>query len=162
MEPAPRADEIDVAILRSLVQDPDATNIAISESTGLARNTIRSRFARYRRDGTLRSFERLIEPAFLGFPLAAFLATTVTQRKLADVSATLANIPEVTQVYGMSGAADLLVHVVARDANDLYRIAGNVLAIEGVKRTRTSLIMGELVEYRIAQLLSARPVAVPG
>jgi DNA-binding Lrp family transcriptional regulator len=153
---SPRAiDEIDRTLLSAMIEHPDATNLALSESTGLARNTIRARVARYADEATLRSFERRIDPAFLGFPLTAFLITTVTQRKLPAVAETLGLIPEVLQVFGLSGVTDLLVHVVARDANDLYRIAGQVLAIDGVKRTNTGLVMGELVEYRIGQLVGA-------
>ena len=48
------------------------------------------------------------------------------------------------------------MQVVARDTEDLYRVAGQILTIDGVKRTNTGLVMGELVEYRIAQLLSRR------
>ncbi|KQP01791.1 Lrp/AsnC family transcriptional regulator [Leifsonia sp. Leaf264] len=150
-----RADAIDVALLSHLVAHPDATNLAISEATGLARNTVRARLARYADEESLHSFDRRIDPAFLGFPLQAFIVTTVKQRKLGSVSATLAEVPEVLQVHGLSGVADLLVHVVARDADDLYRIAGRILAIDGVKRTTTGLVMGEFVEYRIVQLLGA-------
>lgn len=147
------ADEIDAALLRALVANPDATNIALAETSGLARNTVRARRARYEVENSLRSFERRIEPAFLGFPLEAFILTTVKQRKLSAISATLADVPEVVQVHGMAGVADLLVYVVARDADDLYRIAGRILDIDGVKRTTTGLVMGEFVEHRIAQLI---------
>ncbi|HEY1530678.1 MAG TPA: Lrp/AsnC family transcriptional regulator [Galbitalea sp.] len=149
-------DEIDRTLLSALIEHPDATNLALSESTGLARNTIRARIARYAHENILRSFERRINPTFLGFPLTAFLITTVTQRRLADVAKTLGEIPEVLQVFGLSGVTDLLVQVVARDANDLYKIAGQVLAIDGVKRTNTGLVMGELVPYRTAQLVAAQ------
>lgn len=157
MEPKRTADEIDAALLKALVDDPDATNLAISESTGLARNTVRSRLARYAQEESLRSFDRRINPAFLGYPLQAFLFTKVTQRKLAAISATLADIPEVLQVHGVTGVTDLIVHVVARDADDLYRIAGKILDIDGVERTDTSFVMGEFVKYRIAQLIAAPP-----
>lgn len=155
LEPTRTADEIDVTLLKALVAHPDATNLALSETTGLARNTVRARLARYEQDGSLRSVERRIDPSFLGFPLSAFLITTVTQRKLDEVAATLARVPEVLQVHGLSGVTDLLVHVVARDANDLYRIAGQILDIDGVERTNTGLVMRELVEYRIEQLIGA-------
>lgn len=153
METPRHADTVDVALLRALVDNPEATNLAISEATGLARNTVRARRARYAQEKSLRSFERRIDPAFLGYPLRAFILTKVKQRKLGAVAATLADVPEVLQVHGLSGVADLLVHVVARDADDLYRIAGRILAIDGVKRTSTGLVMGELVEYRVAQLI---------
>jgi DNA-binding Lrp family transcriptional regulator len=162
MEPSRTADKIDVSLLTALVDHPDATNLALSELTGLARNTIRARLARYSEEDSVRSFERRIDPAFLGFPLTAFLITTVTQRKLAAVAAALAEVPEVLQVHGLSGVTDLLVQVVARDANDLYRVAGQILDIDGVTRTDTGLVMGELVEYRIAQLIGAAKPAGGG
>ncbi|WP_454131803.1 Lrp/AsnC family transcriptional regulator [Microbacterium lacticum] len=149
------ADDIDVALLRALVANPDATNLALAQATGLARNTVHARLARYAAEQSLRSFERRIDPAYLGFPLEAFILTTVKQRKLSTISMTLAEVPEVVQAYGLAGVADLLVHVVSRDADDLYRIAGRILDIDGVKRTTTGLVMGEFVEHRVAQLIGA-------
>ncbi|GAB3134678.1 Lrp/AsnC family transcriptional regulator [Marisediminicola antarctica] len=147
------ADGIDAAILAALTRDPDATNIAVAEHTGLARNTVRTRLARYTRERTLRSFERRIDPAFLGYPLRAYVVTKVTQRKLTGIGEALAEVPEVIEVHGLTGVSDLLIHVVGRDANDLYRIAGRILSIDGVKRTSTGLVMQELMGYRIAQLI---------
>ncbi len=56
-------------------------------------------------------------------------------------------------MFGLSGAADLLVRVAAHDADDLYRIAGQLLATPGVERTETALVMRQLVSYRCAPLL---------
>jgi DNA-binding Lrp family transcriptional regulator len=75
------------------------------------------------------------------------------QRRLAETADALAAIPEVLQVHGISGQLDLLVHVVAANAEDLYRIAGQILAIPSVERSTTALVMRELVDYRITPLL---------
>ena len=150
-----KADSIDTAILRALVSNPDATNLAVSNASGLARNTVRSRLARFTDEDILRAFERRIDPAFLGYPLRAYVITRVTQRKLDQVCLVLATVPEVLEVHGLAGVSDLLVHVVARDADDLYRIAGHILSIDGVKRTNTGFVMRELVKYRIAQLIGS-------
>ena len=45
------------------------------------------------------------------------------------------------------------VNVVARDADDLYRIAGRILDIDGVEKTTTGLVMRQLVDYRLTPLL---------
>ena len=150
------ADAIDADLLGELIKTPEATNIAISERTGLARNTVRARLARYNEENALRSFERRIDPSFLGFPLTAYIMTKVKQRKLDAVGEALSQIPEVLEVLGLSGVHDLLVLVAARDADDLYRIAGRILSVDGVKRTDTGLVMRELVRYRIGQLLPKR------
>jgi DNA-binding Lrp family transcriptional regulator len=146
-------DAIDANLLLALTEYPRATTAALADQIGISRNTASARLARYEQDGTLESFERRINPEALGYPLTAFITTQVTQRSLDDVAAALAAIPEVLQVHGISGAIDLLVHVVAAGAEDLYRIAGQILAIHGVERTNTALVMRELVGYRITPLL---------
>lgn len=65
----------------------------------------------------------------------------------------LNDIPEVLGVIGLSGVADLLIHVAVRDADDLYRTAGDILGIKGVKRTTTALVMREMADYRITPLV---------
>ena len=54
---------------------------------------------------------------------------------------------------GPDGPADLIIHVAAADADDLYRVAGNILAVPGVERTSTALVMRQLVGYRVSPLL---------
>jgi len=148
-----RVDAVDAQLLLALAEEPRATTVALAERLGLSRNTVQARLARLDAGGALESFERRIDPAALGYPLTAYMTTRVTQRGLDAVSAALADIPEVLQVQGMTGQSDLLVHVVARDADDLYRIAGQILAIPWVERTDTALVMRELVGYRIEPLL---------
>ncbi|MFJ9173717.1 Lrp/AsnC family transcriptional regulator [Streptomyces sp. NPDC102360] len=112
-----------------------------------------SRLATLERTDALSSYERRVSPASLGYPLTAFITVQVVQRRLDEVAGALAAVDEVLQVSGLSGDSDLLVHVVATDAEDLYRTAGRILAIPGVERTTTSLVMRQLVDYRITPLL---------
>ena len=148
-----RIDKTDARMLIALTEQPRATAIALAGLTGLSRNTVQARLARLEQHGVLDSIERQIPPAMLGYPLRAHITTQVTQRQLDEVADALARIPEVLQVDGVSGEIDLLVHVVAADTDDLYRIAGQVLAIPGVERTNTALVMRELVGYRLTPLL---------
>ncbi|AIJ22417.1 Lrp/AsnC family transcriptional regulator [Amycolatopsis methanolica] len=145
-------DAVDARILLELAEHPRATTLAIADRAGISRNTAQTRIARLEA-GSLDSFERRISPAALGYPLTAFITAQVTQRLLDEVAAALAGVPEVLEVQGISGPVDLMVHVVARDADDLYRIAGLILAIPGVERTNTALVMRQLVDYRIKPLL---------
>jgi DNA-binding Lrp family transcriptional regulator len=148
-----RIDPTDARLLLALVGQPRASAIALTSQTGLSRNTVQARLARLEERGVLDSFERQVPPAVLGYPLTAYITTQVTQRRLDEVADALAGIPEVLRVDGISGQTDLLVHAVAADADDLYRIADQILAIPGVERTSTALVMRELVSYRITPLL---------
>lgn len=147
-------DERDARLLLALAENPRGTVLALADRVGLSRNTVQARLARLEELGVLGSFERRIDPAALGYPLTAFVTVRVVQRELATVADALDRVPEVLEVHGLSGEGDLLVHVVARDADDLYRIAGQLLATEGVERTTTSLVMRSLVGFRTAPLLA--------
>jgi DNA-binding Lrp family transcriptional regulator len=146
-------DALDARLLQALTEQPRATTLALAETTGASRNTVQARLNRFDSQGVLRSFEHRIDPAALGYPLTAFITVIVRQQNLDDVGAALAQVPEVLEVYGLSGPVDLLVRVVARDADDLYRIAGQILATSGVDRTETALTMRRLVDYRVGPLL---------
>ena len=156
-DPVPPArtglDGHDARLLLALADDPRATVLALAETVGLSRNTVQARLAKLDRLGALDTFERRVDPAALGYPLTAFVTVRVVQRELAAVADALDRVPEVLEVHGISGEEDLLVHLVARDTDDLYRIAGHLLAIEGVERTSTSLVMRSLVGFRTAPLL---------
>ncbi|MBI3215000.1 MAG: Lrp/AsnC family transcriptional regulator [Mycobacterium sp.] len=147
------ADPIDARLLAALVADPRASAIALAEHAGVSRNTVQARLNKWDQDGVLLPFDRCVNPAFLGYPMRAFVRAWLKQRLLSEVSAALSEIPEVVEVLGLSGGADLLVQVVARDADDLYRIAGRILDVPGVQRTNTSLVMRQLVDHRTVQLL---------
>ncbi|MFC8448123.1 Lrp/AsnC family transcriptional regulator [Kitasatospora sp. NPDC057223] len=148
-----RIDPTDARLLIALSHTPRATTVALAEASGLSRNTVQARLSALERTGAVASFERRIDPAALGYPLAAVVTTRVAQRRLDEVARALAAIPEVVQADGLSGDTDLLVHVVAVDAEDLYRVAGHILEIPGVERTSTALVMRRLLPYRLAPLL---------
>jgi DNA-binding Lrp family transcriptional regulator len=146
-------DTTDARMLLALGEDPRASVMALSQRLGLARNTVQARLARLERDGVLAPLDRRVRPEALGYRLGAYVTVQVVQRSLTEVSAALAGIPEVLEVTGLSGVADLLVHVVARDADDLWRISEQLLTIPGVQRIDTALALRRFVEYRVSPLL---------
>lgn len=146
-------DATDARLLLELSQTPRATGVELSQRLGLSRNTVQARLSRWEASGVLGSFDRRVDPRALGYPLTAFVATRVDQHQLDAVVAALADIPEVVEVHGMTGQTDLSVKVVAKDADDLYRLTGQILKIPGVERTNMALVMRELVGPRMTPLL---------
>jgi DNA-binding Lrp family transcriptional regulator len=149
----PDVDATDARLLLALDEDPRASVMALSQKLGLARNTVQARLARLEGSGVLAPFERRVRPEALGYRLRAYVTVQVVQRSLAEVADALAHIPEVLEVIGLSGVVDLLVEVAATDADDLWRITEQVLAIPGVQRTDTALALRRFVEHRMTPLL---------
>lgn len=149
----PTVDATDARILIALASEPRATVLALAERLHLSRNTVQARLTKLEHSGTLGSVERRVATDALGYPLTAFITAQVNQHQLAELADALEGIPEVIEVFGLSGETDLLIRVAAADAEDLYRIAGCILATPGVDRTTTALAMRELVPHRLTPLL---------
>jgi DNA-binding Lrp family transcriptional regulator len=149
----PDVDATDARLPLALAEDPRASVMALSQRLGLARNTVQTRLNRLEGNGVLAPLDRRVRPEALGYRLGAYVSVQVAQRSLVEVSGALAGIPEVLEVTGLSGAADLLVQVVARDADDLWRISEQILAIPGVQRIDTALTMRRFVDHRLGPLL---------
>lgn len=147
-------DGTDTRLLSALAQDPRRTVVALAQKLGLSRNTVQARMSQLEKKHVFLSFERRINPVSLGYPLMAFISVHVQQQKLGELAGKLADIPEILEGYGLTGSADLLLRVVAIDAEDLFRINGKILACDGVDRTDTALAMGELIPFRVQPLLA--------
>ena len=148
-----KLDRTDARMLLAMCEFPRATGVQLAAALGLARNTVAARLARWDEERVLAPIDRCVSPRDLGYPLKAFITAVVDQHRLDQVLVELETIAQVTQITGLSGAADLLIGVVATDADDLYRVAGLILAVPGVERTTMSVAMHEVVAYRTKPLL---------
>lgn len=146
-------DRVDLELLAALAADPRATVVALADRLGMSRNTVQARMARLDRSGVFLSYERAISSAALGFPIEAFISVVVRQAELPRITAELTRVPEIVQAHGLSGQIDLLVRVACRDTRHLFDTDARILAIEGVERTETSLVMGEVIGHRVGPLM---------
>jgi DNA-binding Lrp family transcriptional regulator len=151
----PDIDATDVRLLLALTEDPRATTVALAERLRLSRNTVQARMTALARAGAFQGYDRSIDPAIAGFSLVAFTTVQVRQQALAAIADALSAIPEIVQAHGISGSADLLLRIVARSAEELFRVEAAVLAIDGVERTETVLAIQELLPYRLGPLLTS-------
>lgn len=146
-------DDTDRRILLALVDEPRASIAAIAERLGLARNTVQSRVSTLEQQQVLRNYDRRVHGAAIGYPLTVFMAAHVDQPRITQVVEGLADIPEIIQAHSLSGQADVLLRLLCKDTDDLYRVTQLVLATEGVVRTETWMSMGELIPFRLSPLL---------
>lgn len=145
-------DATDRRILLALSSAARRSASAIASLLGLGRNTVQSRLSRLESE-VLDPLDRRIPPKALGFGLLSFVELHVEQRYLGSISLALTEIPEVIEAHGLTGSADILVRVAASSAEELFRVHGQLLNIEGVQRADSALSMAELVPYRTTKLI---------
>ncbi|MGG7509708.1 Lrp/AsnC family transcriptional regulator [Plantibacter sp. YIM 135249] len=146
-------DTTDAKILLELDRNPDATILALSRSLGIARNTVHARIRRLTDNGVIGDFSRRVDPAAIGYGLVAFVQISLAQNSGEEAIAGLGGIPEVIEMHSITGDADLLAKVVARNTLDLHRLTGDILGIDGVTRTSTAISLTEVLPMRLDALL---------
>ena len=137
-------DPVDLQILRLLQNDARTTYRDLAAAVGVAPSTCLDRVNRLRRTGVIRGYSVQLDPVALGLPLQAFLAVRTGPHHGPVVEQFVAHVlaqPHTRAVYFVAGADDFLIHVTARDVEDLQRVAVDALDVRPeVISVRTNLV----------------------
>ena len=127
-----------------------------SRRLGVARGTVQARLDRMQTRGVITGFGPDIDPAALGFVVAAFVTLEIRQAGGHDpVAHGLAVIPEVLEVHTITGPGDMLCRVVARTNADLQRVIDMIVDVPGVVRAATVIALDTPLPYRVLPLVRA-------
>jgi DNA-binding Lrp family transcriptional regulator len=141
-------DHVDRKILTLLHADARMTNSALAEALGVAQSTCHGRVRRLLETGVIRGFYADIDPAAVGLPLQAMISVSLqshSRGKIRDFIQQIRRRPQVMDVYFLAGADDFILHVAARDTEDLRSfVVENLNADADVAGTQTSLIFEHL------------------
>jgi len=141
-------DEVDRRLLTLLHADARASNSALADAVGIAPSTCHGRVRRLQDLGVIRGFHAEIDPAAIGLPLQAMVSVSLRSGSRGKIRTFIQQIrskPQVIDVYFLAGADDFLIHVAARDTDDLRSfVVDNLNADSDVAGTQTSLIFEHL------------------
>jgi len=146
-------DATDARILLALDEDPQATTVALARRLGLARNTVQARLRALEGLPGLNPPSSRVSPAGLSRPIVAFVSLVISQGDIEAITVQLSEVPEIMEMYAVTGDYDILAKVAARDPVDLHRVTRRLLEIPSVVRTSTAMAAVELVPPRTAPLL---------
>jgi DNA-binding Lrp family transcriptional regulator len=147
-------DATDRRILSALDDDPRASVQLLAMRLELARGTVHARLDRMARDGVLRKNSVRLAASALGYPIRALVTAEVDQGQFDEMMTDMAGIDEVIECVGLAGENDLMIQIVARDADHVYDITKRIKGCRGINRTATSIVLRELLEYRFDHLLA--------
>jgi DNA-binding Lrp family transcriptional regulator len=156
----PVIDELDAALIELLTRAPRVGVLEASRRLAVARGTVQARLDRLQARGIITGYGPDISPAALDHGVMAFVTLEIRQAAGHDpVVARLAGIPEVLEAHTITGAGDMLCRVVARTNADLQRVIDALVAVPGVVRTATVIVLDTPLPYRALPLVraAARP-----
>ena len=147
-------DALDARILLLFAQEPKVGVLEASRRLGVARGTVQARLDRLESTGAITNWAPTLDPAALGYPVSAFATLEIAQagghQPVADH---LRAIPEVLEAHTITGAADLMVRLVARSNADLQRVIDEVVASPHVVRASTVIVLATEIAPRVTPLL---------
>jgi DNA-binding Lrp family transcriptional regulator len=150
----PTVDALDGRIIALFASEPRIGVLEASRRLGVARGTVQARLDRLERDGVITGWAPSVDAAALGFPVAAFATLEIAQGHGHDgVAAHLRTIPEVLEAHTITGAADMMLRLVARSNADLQRVIDQVVTSPDVTRASTVIVLSSEVPIRMLPLV---------
>lgn len=150
-------DRTDYAIIDQLRVNSRANYGDVGDEVGLSASAVKRRIDRLVADGVITAFTVQIDPKIEGLATEAYVELfcrgTVAPPELKRI---LAQVPEVVEAYTVTGDADAIVVLRARDPIELEAALERVRATPQVERTRSALILSRLVQ-RAGSVLPSAP-----
>jgi Lrp/AsnC family transcriptional regulator for asnA, asnC and gidA len=127
-------DEVDRAILSSLRGDARISLRDMSRMSGISDATIQFRLKRMKANGVIDRFTIMANPAATGYLVTAIILVQTDNERHDQVVEALAEVPEITEVYGVLGEYDLFLKVWSRSLDGLNAIINDrIRPIEGIE-----------------------------
>ncbi len=141
-------DALDRRILTALQLDGRVTTIDLADRIGLSPTATAERVKRLQKDGYILGYAAQLDPHKLGRAFLVFVEVTL-DKTTPDVFELFANAvmraPDVLECHLVAGGFDYLVKTRVSDMAAYRRLLGDViLALPGVKETRTYAVMEEV------------------
>jgi DNA-binding Lrp family transcriptional regulator len=145
---AAQIDDVDRRILTALHADARMSNSALADVVGIAPSTCHGRVRRLQEIGVIRGFYTDVDPSAIGRPLQAMISVNLQSNargRIRNFISEVRKLRQVIDVYFLAGADDFILHVAARDTDDLRSfVVENLNADADVAGTQTSLIFEHL------------------
>lgn len=150
-------DRIDRHILALLAENARITNQDLAAKVGLSPSSCLERVRALRQSGAIRGIHADLAPEALGVGMQALVAVRLRQhtRELVDgFQRYAAGLPEVLQIFHVTGVEDFLVHVACRDAHQLREFTLDAFTGRPeVAQIHTSLIFEHVRRFGIPDYL---------
>ena len=155
-----KIDTVDLLILKELREDCKRPMRELSQKLRMHPNTLLQRIKRLEKTNVIRKYHADIDYKALGYDMHAMVMIKITKAGLEDENLLdkVRKVPEVVALYAVSGGADVVAMVKAKDRDDLVRILKFIQSQKSVLRTTSYMVLITYKEaYEFNPLVSMIP-----
>lgn len=139
-------DCVDEQIIQCVMRDARSTYAEIGQAAGLSAPAAKRRLDRLVASGAIRGFTALVDTQALGWRTEAFVEVYCTGNPSpAELRRGLDAIPEVVEASTVTGAADAVVRMLAKDVTHLEQAIQRVRGLPVVARTESVIVLSHLI-----------------
>jgi DNA-binding Lrp family transcriptional regulator len=140
-------DETDERILVELTDDARATFAEIGQRVNLSAPAVKRRVDRMVERGVIRGFTAVVDRNALGWTTEAYVQV-YCQGTIAPSALRQAwvDIPEVVSAATVTGTADAILHVLARDMRHLEDALERIRASADIERSESIVVLSNIIE----------------
>lgn len=144
-------DDTDRQLLAALQQNARLTTGELAQMTGLSQSPCWRRIRRLEESGLIDGYHARLDRRALGYGVVAFVSISIDfqneSRSVEFVEAVRA-IPQVVMFHGITGSADFLLMVIAKDL-DAYSdlLQSKLHRLPGVRHVQTSFSLQEFKRF---------------
>jgi Lrp/AsnC family transcriptional regulator, leucine-responsive regulatory protein len=156
-------DSFDVKILNIIQQDNRLPAEKIAGHVGLSPSAVQRRLKRLREEGIIEADVAIISPEAIGRTLTAIVGVIIDKERPLSLALTefkhlMLDTPEVMQCYDVTGEADFIVIITAKDMRE-YELISRKLFMENpnVRRYKTSLVVRRIKSGMMVPLTPEQP-----
>ncbi len=139
-------DEIDTAILRSLIKNSRITISQMSKEIDVPDATISNRLKKLETD-VIKRYTMIIDWQKIGLDITAIIIIQTESEKHESVKEELSKLEEVSEVYSVSGEYDILIKVWVQGIEELNQLINTkIRSVDGVEDLTEMIVMERVKE----------------
>ncbi len=142
-----RLDDTDERILAALTEHARATFAEIGQRVNLSAPAVKRRVDRMVADGVIRGFTTVVDRNVLGWSTEAYVQVfcqgTISPDQL---RAAWIDIPEVVSAATVTGTADAILHVLARDMRHLEEALERIRSTARIERSESIVVLTNVID----------------
>ena len=127
-----KIDDINTRILRILLREGRISNLELAERAGLSPSACLRRVQVLERDGVIKGYRAVIDPAKVGIGFVAYVTVSLNSHTKAAQEAferAIARAPEVRECHNVTGTVEYLLRIEAADLADYKHWHTDVLGV---------------------------------
>lgn len=145
----------DARILDVLQRDGRRSYADLGAEVGMTGPSAHERVKKLEARGVIQGYAAVVDPTAIGYDILAFSwITQAPGTTSADLTSAFAGIPEIEECHHITGEADYLIKVRARNTRDLERVLRQVQTTPNVFQTETDVVFSSGFERRALRVPS--------